>query len=451
LTPDTYYRRHRQNCKGRHPHNDRSTEYDERKKGWARCECPIFASGTLQGAFRRQNTGEWEWPKAQAIGAHWEAAARWDGTPIVPPSPAPLAEPSRTTLERATKAFIAEVEETAAINTQRKYRLQLRKLTKFAESRGFVMVDQWTPIDIREFRASWGVSPQTATKNMSSIKTFFEFCVSSEWLNRNPARTVKRQRTRDAADRRNEQKLPFSEEELKRMYDACEHKYVRQPITWHRTNHGQPAEGTLNRYNRKWTGQDLSDFISVSVYTGLRISDVAMFHINRMQPTGEIHLRTTKSGAHVYAWVPGWLQERIRERARTVGPYIFGQHQTADINVVTDVWRRKGSVASMKATAKRGVSLMRRSHLVRPRMSSTNIAWPEMSSFLSISPAPYESRSSLRSLEAFATPRGRTGSPDMLGDVASRLCDLVRRCCSSSVLVDTDSVDRVPPSVSVPR
>jgi hypothetical protein len=53
----------------------------------------------------------------------------------------------------------------------------------------------------------------------------------------------------------------------------------------------------------KWTGQDIADFISVSVYTGLRISDVSTFHIDRMQPTGEIHIRTTKAGTHVYTWV----------------------------------------------------------------------------------------------------------------------------------------------------
>jgi integrase len=52
-------------------------------------------------------------------------------------------------------------------------------------------------------------------------------------------------------------------------------------------------------------------------------------------------LRTTKAGTHVYTWVPAWLQERIRARATEYGPYIFGEHVTKDMNVVTDVWRRK--------------------------------------------------------------------------------------------------------------
>jgi integrase len=125
------------------------------------------------------------------------------------------------------------------------------------------------------------------------------------------------------------------------MYQACETTYGRQEIKWSRTAHRQQAKGEYVRYNYKWSGQDIGDFISVSVYTGLRISDVSTFHIDRLQPTGEIRIRTTKAGTHVSTWVPEWLQERIRERSRNVGPYIFGEHRTADMNVVTDVWRRK--------------------------------------------------------------------------------------------------------------
>ena len=54
------YRRHRRECKGQHLHDQRTSEYEERKKGWKRCECPIFASGTLGKHFTRYNTGQWE-------------------------------------------------------------------------------------------------------------------------------------------------------------------------------------------------------------------------------------------------------------------------------------------------------------------------------------------------------------------------------------------------------
>jgi integrase len=337
------YRRHRRDCKGGHPEELRTSEYDERKKGWSRCECPIFVSGSLAKAFRRRSTGRWQWDEAKLVAEELEKAGNWEGTS---PSPAPalLTEPTplpRVTIDRAIKGFTAEFEEDSAPNTQKKYRILLAKLKAFGDSRGYVMLDQWTPPDVREMRSSWEVAPQTAAKNMSTVKAFFEFCLENEWIARNPARLVKNRRTRDSADRRNEQKLPFSDDELKRMYEACDTKYGKQEIKWSRVIHSRRVEGEYARYNSRWNGQDLADFISVSVYTGLRISDLTTFHIERMKPTGEILLRTTKAGTHVCTWVPTWLQERIRARAKEYGPYIFGEHKTTDMNVVTDVWRRK--------------------------------------------------------------------------------------------------------------
>src|SRR5271168_276604 len=86
------YRRHRQQCKAGHPHNTRTSEYDERKKGWKRCECPIFASGTLSGAFKRQNSGQWEWDDAKAIAAGWEQAGSWDDKVAHLPAPVSIVD-----------------------------------------------------------------------------------------------------------------------------------------------------------------------------------------------------------------------------------------------------------------------------------------------------------------------------------------------------------------------
>jgi integrase/recombinase XerD len=316
------YRRHRRDCKGHHRHDSRSSEYDERKKNWTRCECPIFASGTLQGVFRRQNTNQWEWDAARSIARSHEDAGSWGGSPPQPTPPAPENPPgNRTTVETACTRYLAEFSEHAALATQKKYRLMLNKLKSFSAARGYVMIDQWGPSDVREFRSSWNVSPQTAPRRMSMVRSFFEYCHSNEWIDRNPARMVKNPRSRDASDRRGEQKLPFSDDEIKRMYDAC------------------PKYGDGYRY--KWTGQDLADFISLSIYTGLRISDVALFQFDRMQPTGEILIRTTKAGTHVYTWVPEWLQQRIRERAAKHGPFIFGAHRPTTLDIITETWRRR--------------------------------------------------------------------------------------------------------------
>ena len=104
------YRRHRRECKSGHPEEFRSSEFDERKKGWKRCDCPIFGSGTLARRFRRQSTGQWQWDDARAVTTCWEQAGSWDGTILEPPRPTePLQRGEhRITIADATKAFLAK-------------------------------------------------------------------------------------------------------------------------------------------------------------------------------------------------------------------------------------------------------------------------------------------------------------------------------------------------------
>jgi integrase len=323
--PLALYRRHRRDCKAGHAEELRTSEYDERKKGWKRCECPIFVSGTLQGTFKRKNTSQWGWDGAHAVSISYEEAGNWsrpDHTDQPHPTTVPATpDQNHTTIEHSVNVFMAEFAEHAAYATQKKYRLMLKKLKSFSDEKGYVLIDQWGPSDVREFRSSWKVSARTAPRRMSQLRSFFEYCHSNEWIDRNPARMVKNPKTRDSADGRNEQKLPFTDDDIKRMYEAC------------------PKYGLTHRH--KWTGEDLADFISISIYTGLRISDVALFRADRMQSTGEILVRTTKAGTHVYTWVPEWLQERIRDRAEKHGEFIFGKHRPTTLDIITETWRRR--------------------------------------------------------------------------------------------------------------
>lgn len=61
----------------------------------------------------------------------------------------------RITIERAIQAYKAEFSEYAAPNTQKKYKLILRKLSALSSDKGYLMPGQWGPIDVHEFRSSW--------------------------------------------------------------------------------------------------------------------------------------------------------------------------------------------------------------------------------------------------------------------------------------------------------
>src|SRR5215472_12460333 len=86
------YRRHGSNCAGGRTLHDMTYESDELRRNWKRCACPIYASGTLNGRFKRKNTERSTWLDAGAVASAWEATGTWDGnanTPPPEPTPAP--------------------------------------------------------------------------------------------------------------------------------------------------------------------------------------------------------------------------------------------------------------------------------------------------------------------------------------------------------------------------
>jgi hypothetical protein len=172
------------------------------QKGWKRCACFIFASGALNGKFRRKYTGKSDWEAARAAAASWEEAQSWDGRAEPEPAPEPVVTPApaRVTIADAAKVFLSHREGAKiAPATLRKYRTFTKQLTTFADARGYVMVDQFTPADIDVFYGGWNLGARAKGKRLGTLRSFFRFCTSRKWLaetpltpisNRPSARTV---------------------------------------------------------------------------------------------------------------------------------------------------------------------------------------------------------------------------------------------------------------------
>lgn len=291
------YRRHNQDCEGGHPRWSTSGQHEERSKKWKRCGCPILASGSLAKEFKRLKTGRITWDDAALVADRWQAAGSWKAAIEASPAQALAIQPTTagkgTTIEHSIAAYMAEHEKHSASQTVKRYGYLMAKVKKYSEHKGYTTIDQWSVSDVREFRDSWKVGIPTANRDMSVIRAFFGFCTDNEWLERNPSTKVKNPKGRSAGDGRGEQKLPFTDKELELMYTVAETKYGKTEIKWDKATHHHAAAGVANSWRYTVTGKDLADFISVSVYTGLRISDVATFHIDRLKPNGECTIRTT--------------------------------------------------------------------------------------------------------------------------------------------------------------
>ena len=317
------YRRHREACEAGRAFDSRSGEFEERKRDWRRCSCQIFASGTLARKFSRRCLNTDDWARARQLAAQYESADSWTGVRLaVESAPAPAEKP-RTTVEAACKAYIAN-REAAGLKppTLRKYHTFSRQVGAYADSLGYVFLDQFTHSDIDRFWFNWKLGPRAKGKRLTTLRAFFRFCVNRKWLAESP---VSSDIKAPVGSSRAANKAPFTDVELERIVAACD----QVKVEWkNETGAGE------------WTGEDLKDLIWLMLYTGFRISDATLFSIKRLHGD-QVFIRAKKNGGDVFAFVPDWLQERLRARASRFGDRPFIVARSDRLETITNIWRRR--------------------------------------------------------------------------------------------------------------
>jgi integrase len=245
--------------------------------------------------------------------------------PAAPPAvlEAATAEASRVTIARAIEVFLANREASVALPTFRKYKTFTNQLQAFADSLGYVMLDQFRPADIDAFYIGTKLGPRSKLKMLDRLRGFFKFAVNREWLPKSP---VSPDLKPPAGSTRAANKVPFTDEQLKDIIKACDGVEDRK---WG-NRHG----------SGEWTGEDLKDFIWLSVYTGLRISDIVLFDMDRVHGN-QVFLRAKKNGGDVFTYIPDWLRDRLTERAKKHGNQPFMIGGTKRLDTVIDTWRQR--------------------------------------------------------------------------------------------------------------
>ena len=153
------YRRHRAKCKS-----------SARR---AKCSCPIWVQGVLRGEPIRKSLDLTNWEAANKVIRDWEIYG---------------AENSLSVSD-ACDRFLADVQsrKIGAAQTS-KYKLLTRELK---EEYGEISLRELTVDDLRKLRERWKLSAITASKKLERLRTFFSFCGSSGWIEKNPAKGVK--------------------------------------------------------------------------------------------------------------------------------------------------------------------------------------------------------------------------------------------------------------------
>ena len=322
----TLYRRHRPACEGGHAENARSGEFEEGRRGWKKCACLIHISGTLGGKFNRKQTGRSDWDEAKALVASWEAAQSWDGLARTEkpanPNP-PTAEPQGVTITDAIESFVASRQNRGIqTSTIAKYQTFSRQLRAYCDGRGYMRLQQLTVTDMDRFYASWKDGKRSRAKKLERLKGFVRFCLKRKWLPENIVEDLEAPEGSSIPAN----KMPFTDAELTRIYAACD--ALGGPTA--------PGPGCRN-----WGGEDVKDFVMLSIYTGLRISDVATFDMARRLHGNDVFLFMHKTRKELYTWIPDWLVARLRARERKHGPMIFRCGDSPVTRTMAELWRTK--------------------------------------------------------------------------------------------------------------
>ena len=164
---------------------------------------------------------------------------------------------------------------------------------------------------------------QTGTaKKLERLKAFVKFCQKRKWIAENIAEDLHPPEGSSIPAN----KPPFTEAELERIFGACDK--IGPPRL--------PGPGY-----RPWGGEDVKDFIMLSIYTGMRISDVATFNTEKRLNGNDVFLRMHKTGKELYTWIPDWLVARLRERQAKHGPMIFREGESVVMSTIAESWRKK--------------------------------------------------------------------------------------------------------------
>ena len=261
----------------------------------SRPKCPIHFEGIDGVGMRRQpqalkdpasGSGVRDWNRAVEIIREMELR-----------TPPEQTQKPQVNLADAIASFLAFKAKRSA-DVRRKARLLLGRLKTFMEGRKKSAVGEVTFSDLVEFRAAWTDADTTQRRNQEVLKTFFRFCVKSDFILKTPAADL------DPIPEGRPKTEPFTHEEMSRIFSA--------------------VTSLHDQYGRR--GQPIADqtkaFILVMRYTGMSIGDTAKLEKAHVQGC-RIRTYRKKTREDVFARVPSFVVEALNSAPHDSEQFYF--------------------------------------------------------------------------------------------------------------------------------
>jgi integrase/recombinase XerD len=315
------YRRHTAKCTKGYAQHDRKA---------SNCKCIVYAEGKLKSdsPYIKESTGTRSLEQARRIVVAAELRGFWDRnlsyenvepagrvSEIAPTLPGQ--SPGGKSVSEVVREFLKEAVSpkgrNLSVSTHSKYKTLLKRLEQFCGERGFQTLREIDLEVLRSFRNSWPTGSRATINNVQRLRTFYRFCLGNKWVDENIAADLQCPKKIKPT-----QKLPFTEEEFHRIMQAV------ATVDW-------DEQQTVTR-------SELECFILTMRYSGLRISDVALLRMDRIQGN-QLGLYQTKPGEWVMVPLPHWLLHLLRKTRQTNG-YLFCRGSKR-LETATDLWRRR--------------------------------------------------------------------------------------------------------------
>jgi integrase len=289
------YRRHRAKCK--------------MKGRKAKCFCPIWVQGKLEGETIRRSLDLTNWEAAQKKIREWEIHGIR----------------SSMSLGDAYDRFIEQHKANGSADETIKKHTRLKNLA--LEHFGDVSIRSLSVDDVSRFRESWRFAPLTTRNTIERLRGFFKFCIQREWIEKNPASMLK---------------LPKITQVDRKPYDVEELMCIECGL-------GDYPNWGIYKTN---TRERVRTFVAVLRWTGMRISDAVQLSRSKIID-GQITLRTEKTGKKVSIPMHPFIEEGLKNIG---GEYFFWSGNGKVSSAVSD-WERTltrlGKIAKVKCHAHR--------------------------------------------------------------------------------------------------
>jgi len=248
----------------------------------------MWAEGTIEGRYLRRSLKTRSWERATELAREIEGGKKPESKSI--------------SIEHARKVFISDCESrNLNRSTLGKYKRLSASLSRFAELGGHLYLTELTPEAVRAFRAGWKLSPRTASKQLERLRSFFLFCVENEWLQKNPAKSIKAPQVKVAP------RLPFTEAEVQKILAKAKND------------------------------RELA-FVLILRHSGLRIGDASLLKSAHLTDN-RLYIYTTKAGTPVSILLPESLVSLLK-KLPAPGGYFFLRGESVAMHTTADLWRR---------------------------------------------------------------------------------------------------------------